>query len=409
MRKLAVSLVAVLAMNAWAWAAVTEAEIKALSGKSLLNESELPVIDAFVKEQMAAMVRANSSENLKAAVDMLVKNAKSTAPVQQAAAMYSDRYAAGVLDNFGSVFTQADNMKEAAEAAQLKISAVLVLIATENPKFIDKLIELLSNPEAEIRYWALAGLVRPGMLTYLNYANDEANTAAKQKVIDAIGAMAGQETTGLVWAKICPTARALMDMTRLAGLMETCANARVKLYEDWSVKDEYNDLLILKEMFDVLLRDSTGEGASEEQKKIGTAAAKLYSAVYYRYTMGMAFTVQENQTIMLLGSSSRDILPSLLLEGEGAFGRLTESGSQRSRFAPVIKKYSDKGGAPKEEMQTLYDSLLGPTGSVTRKYFAADQDGGAAPFSPLPSPPTALIQSALNTQNLTSSVVTVDP
>jgi len=375
-----------------AGAVVTTRQIDGIRAKPVLrDEQDLALIDTFVKEQFLAMMRAPTPAGMVEPRRNLV--AKTSG---RSGSSYADRFAQAVQLGCREAFARAGEMTDSGLAEQLRLSAVLVLVDTDNPLLLDDLLRLTEDKAATIRYWALSGLTTDAMFSFLSASG--ANSSTLRSLVAQLDTVVQHESNGLVIAKIAAASRLFRanDAKATADLLHKCVQRRLLQYRNWTVQHEISDLETLRQLFTLIAANPFAEDETTG-KDIVLQAAELISAAYYRYTMGSDFQVGPSQTVTLLGQSSRRELRSLLIESElGLYASITGT-NRKSLFFRAIRAARRPG-----EIASAYNDLLGPEGLVNRTFdlFPENKKASEPPLQRLPDPSAEVIRRMQNVREV---------
>ena len=375
-----------------AMAAVTLEEIANIRSKSVLREdTDMSTIDAFIEEQFAVMMRAQTLATAETPRQNLLANLASTSTTPSTRQSYSDRFAQALQAAGGDVFQRVREMPAGPLTRQLKLSTAIVMASTDNPLLIEDLLNLLKDDATDVRYWALRGLTTPTVQEYISTSEPDSETV--QNITQEIDKALPKESSGSVIAKMAQVSAALKDPQAAVTLLQSCIQRRADQYRSWQVDQESSDLTILNRVFELV---SSGAFADDEaghqiRGNVVHDAARLLSLAYFRYRMGTTYTAEDGSVSVLLSEKAMNDLRTLLIEGELGFYGITGNSGQQSRFKRGLSKSDD--------LPNQYKTVLGVNGVVDRVFHIFPEDATTG-FEPLPEPPEELVEKAANLTSL---------
>ncbi|MBN1436206.1 MAG: hypothetical protein JW936_03955 [Sedimentisphaerales bacterium] len=378
---------------------ITQSQLDAVRAKSTLQpgDTDLNIVDRYIQQQFSIMMLSQTAQEISAATETLINVRNSNSAVQAARQAYSDQFADSIAAQTPQILEFATQMQDRWLAQQLRLALVIIITRTDNPILIDQLLQLTTDPAAEIRYWALTGLTQERIFDTLR--NSLSDDETLQSVIGQLNAMLDNETEPLVITQIAQATRVLPQAQSAAEILIRCAQVRTVQYRNWDVSDERSDLDILNTIFD-LVNEGTLEQESAQEIRLVRAAAELFSAAYDRYAMGTNYRPEVTadtpnpQPINILSEQSQTNLRAVLIEGEQGFYAITDNANFTSRFRRSLDQNDD--------LTPAYNFLLGSTGILSRSYnlFTEAEAALDRPIPAIPNPSPEFVQRARNLAEL---------
>jgi len=385
---------------------ITSAQINDIQNKNILSETDLQTLGQYVKEQFTAIMAEQSfSASFQQAVQNLIqsasaKNRTSAETVQK----YSDTYAQAVNDMSAVAMKHAAGKENQDLADQLRRSTVAIVSNTDNPLVLDTLLGLAGHEDPLIRYQAIRGLERPGMIRYFQGEQGKEKT---DTLIGKLLSILDKENTPEVIRQIAYSAAAA-DPVKAIEVLKKAMAKRLVLYTDWTVQEELVDLDLYALAFNLLNNPALQEQNNETaQKELVKSAGELYSAAFYRYAKGTQQKDEKGQVLNVLSSDSQTQLQTFLIEAEIILGRAV------SQKAPEIAagggRFQKMISSPNRDLDRVYELLFGPAGILNRAFkFSETQESGPPLFAPIPDPPANLIEQANNIRNAQANILKIE-
>jgi hypothetical protein len=300
-------------------AQVDARRIEEVFKKDVLTPEDLQVIDAFMADAVARLVRTiDFTEVAKTRAVILAK--------QRPQAQYAQRFVEAAGKDIAAGFEYAST--EIADPGRrfLVFTNLLILVNELNdPRLIDLAIRMIPQENAAVRYWAVQASTNTGIWQKL--AQDQANAGqVARRIIDACNAVVATSSP-----------ETLLLMAQFAGryntapadeLLARVAEARIKSYAGGDVKYELVDTAILKLLSDKLLAGSTGNAQLARQ------FAQLYSFAMQRYIKGVRAgslpELSRNYLASVLVATEEQCLSKLLGAPQSTIRRAVEAGDMDS-------------------------------------------------------------------------------
>lgn len=343
-------------------AQVDARRIEEVFKKDVLTPEDFQVIDAFMGDAVARLVRTiDFTEVAKTRAVILTK----LRPQGQYAQRFSEAAGKEIAAGFEYAATEvADPSRRF-----LVFTNLLILVNELNdPRLADLAVRMIPQENPTVRYWAVQASTNPGIWQKLG--QDQANAGqVARRIIDACNPVVATSSP-----------ETLLLMAQFAGrnsgapadeLLGRVAEARIKSYAAADVRYELVDTAILKLLSDKITAGST------PNPQLARQFAQLYSFAMQRYIKG----VRANA----LREASRNYLASVLVTTE-------EQCLNKLLGAPqsTIRRAVEAGDM--DGLQAEHDRLLGganQAGALPSKFnFTYGSGNSRAPLT-LPEPKPA--------------------
>jgi hypothetical protein len=283
----------VLALFTVSRAQVDARRLEEILKKEVLAPDDLAVIDAFLSDAVGRLVRTIDFTEVAKYRAVIVSH-------QGVQAQYAQRFSEAAYREIAGGFEYAASGISSPERRFKVFTNLLILVSELNdPRLVDLALRRVPQENSTVRYWAIRAATSPPLWDKLSQDRSAASQLAG-KVIAACGQVV--ETS---------SPEVLHLMAQFAGrnatpaadeLLVRIADARMRSYADWTVRNELMDTTILK----LLSGRITAGGTANPQ--LARAFAQLYSFAIQRYLRG----VQGNA----LSETSRSYLGAVLVETE---------------------------------------------------------------------------------------------
>ncbi len=292
------------------WAAVDTRAIDAVRSKTVLENSDLFVIDNFLSEAVREIVRTKDFASIaKLRADIISKRS----PQPQ----YAQQFSESAQKCISLGLQEALKLPEE-RRTKVTVNLLILIDGLEDLQLADIAIAKLKDKNTIIRYWAVHCLTNGSIVKQLN-AGGTVNARIARLFIERFKEIvdsSSPEIIGLI-AKFAGD----INVPQGEDLLVQIADMRIKKYAGWTVDYELLDGVILK-LLDSKIASGSGSGSSG-QSAVAVRFAQLYSFAIQRYVKGRG----------LLSDTQKRQLASVLVETEDkCIGRIL--GSQQS----IIKK-----------------------------------------------------------------------
>lgn len=297
--------------------------------KGVLTQEDFKVIDDFMKDAVSDLVRTDDFTQVSKTRAIIVSH-------QGDQAQYAQKYSESAYARIEAAIEEAKTQIRDPNRRFKVIANLLILIENlKDPKLVDLAVAEIKYDNMAVRYWAVRAATDPEIWAELGQNQSTAAQLAGRIVAECRRVAAGSSP------------EVLLAMAEFAGrsgnggtaaLLGDVAEARIKMYADWSVKYALMDATILK-----LLSEKLTAGASPDPQ-LGRQFAQLYSFVMQRYIKGLR--------LGLLDESAANHLASVLVETEEkCLGRLL--GTPQATIRQAVE------GKAIDALQAEHDRLFG--------------------------------------------------
>ena len=296
--------------------------------KTVLNSSDLQVIDAFVKDAVNEILTTRDFATISKTRSILLSRTDKQG-------QYAQQFAESSYKYLGQALQEADRFS-GDRRFKVALNLLIVADALDNPDLVDLALPRLGSPMAPIAYWA-------------------ARIATSRKVIEQASKPDGGQ-------KVAPIVQALQQQVQTASpevldlivsfaaqvpqgqdLLLAIADHRIAQYAGWTVKDEQIDNSVLKALCTRFQATDADKAACAQR------FAQLYSYVIQRYAKGSdRLTEPQKQALVsAIVDVEEKCLPALIGQAQTSLRRAIE----RQDLAGLMVEH---------------DSLLGSSGTEGR-------------------------------------------
>jgi hypothetical protein len=348
------------------WAAIDTRAIDAIRNKTVLEKSDLLVIDKFLSEAVREIVRTRdfaSVANLRA--NIIIRRSP------QPPSLYAEQFSDSAQKYISSGLEAALQLPEE-RRTKVIVNLLILIDGLEDLRLADSALAKLKDKNTIIRYWAVRCLTNESVVKQLN-TGGAANVKIARLFVERLKEIvdsSSPEVIGLI-AKFAGD----INVPQGEDLLVQIADMRIKKYADWTVEYELLDGDILK-LLEGKMTSELGLGSSGKSA-VAVRFGQLYSFAIQRYVKGKG----------LLSDTQKRQLASVLVETEDkCIGRILESplsiikkAVERDDFAAILGEHNRLLG---DETRT------GELSSKLNFDYGTTSDGRkrTAPL-PLPEPP----------------------
>ena len=363
--------VLILAMNPGS-KAVNTREVDNVRKKTVLDNSDLKIIDDFLAEAIDELVATRDFTST-AQLRTVILSRQST---QSQQGQYAQQFSESARRYIAQGFIDAQNLPRQERITGVTINLLILMDGLNDLGMADQALAMIKNENMVIRYWAVHCLTNMEIITQLN-AGTNSNQAS---VIAAKFTEILDTSTPEIIALIAQFA-AGVKIPQAEQLLCQIADIRIKRYADWTVKYELYDSAILKYLSSKIPLAPQSSGSTSSTSAVSKAElarrfAQLYSYAIQRYVKGADILndTQKSHLVSIL-ADIEDKCIAVLLKPQRAIRMALERNS-----LPAILAEHDRllgsSTAPGQLPETLkFDYSTNPNGPRL-----------TAPI-PLPDPP----------------------
>ncbi len=290
----------VLAVLGISKAALDARRIEDVMKKDALTQQDLQIIDQFIRDAVATLVRTIDFTEVSKTRAIVVSH-------QSTQAQYAQQYSESCYRHIaeGMEHARAD-IRDETTLFKVVTNLLILIDSLKDPRLIELAIQEIPHGNSAVRYWAVRASTDPELWTKIGQGQGAAQ-------------LAGRVMTACDQVVDGSSPEVLLQMAQFAGRFDTgqattllmrIAEVRVRSYADWSVSYELMDGAVLR-----LLTDKIVGGGNGGSDQLARRFAHLYSFAIQRYIKG--------QNLGRLRDMSRNYLISVLIDTEDkCVGRL---------------------------------------------------------------------------------------
>lgn len=344
--------------------------IEEVMKKDILSQQDLQVIDEFINDAVATLVRTIDFTEVSKIRAIIVSH---QSPKTQYAQQYSESAYRRIAEGMEHV---RSDIRDETTLFKVITNLLILVDSLKDPRLIDLAIQEIPHDNSAVRYWAVRASTDAALWTKISQSQSTATQLAT-RIMTACDQVVDDSSPEVLLQMAQFTGR--FDTAQAAELLMHIAEARIRSYADWSVGYELMDSAVLRLLTDKIL--AGGNGGSDQ---LARQFARLCSFTIQRFTKG--------QGLGRLSDSSRNYLISVLIDTEDkCLGRLL--GAPQT----TIRRAIEAGDLA--ALQAEHARLLGVEGSVgaiaTRFNFSYGAPGENRTAPPvLPDPPQRVVPAA---------------
>ena len=359
----------VLAINSNA-VAVNTRDIDAVLKKSVIDDQDKKIIEDFLDQAVQELVKTRDFTSI-AKLRSVILSRKSTQ------SQYAQQFSESAYQHIRAGFEQAQTLRPEERKTNVFINLLILIDGMEDVRLADLAMGMLENQNMVIRYWAVHSLTNPAIVQQLN-----SGTTSNPKLAATITQQLGEIVQTSKPEIIVHIARFAANINIPEGeeLLLQVADDRIKRYADWTVTNEFYDIVLLKLLESKIPLSSQNTGlpvptTSPGKPAIARRFAQLYSHVIQRYIKGNN----------ILNDNQKQHLASVIIEiEEQCITRLL--GLSRSQGA--LRRAIERNNL--EALSDEHNKLLGDetsTGQLPSKF---EFDYSTSPNNPKRTAPIPL-------------------
>jgi len=341
-------------------AAVDTSAIDQVRKKQVLNDADLQVIDNFIFEVLSDLMVTRDWTQVSQTRNLIVSR-------KDGQSQYVEQFRKSARKHIADALKNAAAVPEADRKFRITLNLLILLDELADARLVDLALDYVDSDNLAIRLWAVHCLTNPAVVEQLN-ADAEGFAVARnilqrlKKILnDSNREIAGRIITFAHQIRIPEGEQLILEV----------ADARIKQYENWAVKDELLDERILRVLGDRL---ASGQGGPEVARRF----AQLYSYVIQRY-------VRDINDENFLTPQQRSELAWVIVEIERAcIGKILGTPQANLRMAVAG---NDPARIMMEHNVLLGEQQSGPGALANKLGFDYDPDPEQNRDAPLQLPP----------------------
>ena len=330
----------VIAINSNA-VAVNTRDIDAVLTKGVIDDKDKKIIDDFLAQAMLELVKTKDFTSI-AKLRSVILSRKS------AQSQYAKQFSESAYRHIQEGFAEAQTLRPEERKTNVIINLLILIDGMEDLRLADMAMGMLKDKNTVIRYWAVHCLTNPAIVQQLNSAatsNPDLAMTITEQLKEVI-----QTSKPEIIVHIARFATNI-NIPEGEELLLQVADDRIKRYADWTVTNEFYDIIILKLLESKIPLPSQSMGAPASatipsKPAIARRFAQLYSYVIQRYIKGNN----------VLNDTQKQHLASVMIEIEEKCISRLMGGTQTT--IRTIRRAIERGG----NMEALWDEhnkLLG--------------------------------------------------
>jgi len=318
--------------------AVDTTAVDVVLNKQVLTDQDLQVIDNFLADAVAEMVRTRDFTDIARLRALILSR-------QGKAKQYTQQFSASALKHLTSGLQAALRLPEEYRTP-VTVNLLILIDGMADLRLLDLSVAMLRSDNPVVRYWAVHGLTNPRIIALLN-AGGAGTSQAAAAIAVKLGPLVERSD---------PATLALMtgfagDVTAAEAeeLLLQIADLRIKQYMAWKVQYELLDASVLK-----MLAKKMPSG-SARTSAVAYRFGQLYSCAIQRFVVGrdvltdtqnqqlisVMVDVEENCTSKLLGAPRTAVKRAIERDDDAALiaehNRLLGTDSQAGELAAKIR------------------------------------------------------------------------
>jgi len=285
----------VLVLSAPSLAVVDTRAIDKVRGKTVLNDADLQVIDAFVEDAVKEILRTRdftTAANTRGI--MLSRTSKQ--------GQYAQQFSESVHKYIAAAMQEAATLPPD-RAYKVNVNFMVLIDRLKDLSLVDLAFNALKSDSAPVRYWATRVMTSDVVIDSIKRGT---NVAVTNRVLDTL-TKSYQQCSPDALVLIATLAAAIESSAGLDLLLDI-VNHRLAKYVDWSVTEEDTDTRLLKFLCQEIVKNNA------DRERMAAAFAQLYSHVIQRYVKGAGrlSPLQSRQLISVIAETEDKCIGTLM-------------------------------------------------------------------------------------------------
>lgn len=282
----------VLSLNPVTGAVDTKA-IDAVLNKAVLDSRDRQIIDDFVAQAVAELVKTRDFTSVSLARSVILRK-RSKQP------QYAAQFSSSARKYISSGFEQALELNSESRQFRIMLNLLILIDGLEDLQLVDLAIERLNDANTSICYWAVHSITNAGITEQLS-SDPAANMKLAVRIAQALEKLVDRCSPETLPMMV--EFAGAVKVSQAEKLLLRITDMRIKKYAEWSVEKELMDAAILRALFNKISSGRAGEST------VARRFAQLYSYAIQRYYIGQDF----------LSESQKQHLISILVETESSY------------------------------------------------------------------------------------------
>ena len=263
--------------------AANTADIERVRDKTVLDEQDKAVIDAFLAEAIGDFLTTRDFTSIAKLRVIIINNQKSNLPNQN---QYSNQFFESAHKYISEGFKQAQILRPPERQTRIIMNFLILIDSLRDLKLLDLAMQKLQDENMAIRYWAVHAVTNINILKQLN-SDIAANQKLARNIIEQLKQIVQNSNPEIL--NLIAQFAAGLNVPQAEELLMQIADLRIQRYADWSVKYERLDIAILKLLdskITVSSRSPIGTTTSSGNPAAARRFAQLYSYAIERFIKG---------------------------------------------------------------------------------------------------------------------------
>ena len=291
--------------------AASTVDIERVRDKTVLNDQDREVIDAFLAEAVGDFLTTREFTSIAKLRVIILNNQKSKQPNQN---QYANQFSESAHKYISEGFQQAQILRPPERQTRVIMNFLILIDGLQDLNLLDLAIQKLQDENMAIRYWAVHAVTNINILKQLN-SEDTANPKLAQNITEQLKKIvksSSPEILGLI-AQFA----AGLNIPQAEELLMQITDLRIQRYADWSVKYERLDIAVLKLLNSKITMPSRSPVGLTTTSSGNPAAARrfaqLYSFAIERFIKGINLNNDQRQQLMTVLAEIEEKCITMLL------------------------------------------------------------------------------------------------
>ncbi len=234
---------------------------------------------------------------------------------------YSAAFIEAAVNNLKITIEDAGRLEDADRRQRMLLNLVIIAAELESTEMADIGLGMLASPDAATQYWAVRTVASPAIAAQLTspIMGDEDLT---RRIVSELDKVVGRAVAPETIRIVVEFADAV-DTPQARALVLKIADSRMSLYENWTVKYELMDIILLS----ALGRQIMSETAEPKRLMACRKFGQLYSYVIERFILGgqVLSAGQKRQVASVIAEVENTIVSKLLGQSQVRLKKAVES------------------------------------------------------------------------------------
>lgn len=250
-------------------------EIERVRSKSVLDDEDFQIIDNFLEEATAELLGMENFSNVwevRTQILSCTRSKKDSAQTQYQEAFFNSAY-----KHITSALDKSSNIPS--EERRFKVTSNILILLKEllaenerQARLVKLAVKFINTDNEVVRYWAIRCVTSPEIRPWLTSAGNSKTLQQILNQMEKVIDKARPETIKLIARFV-----AQIETENSKKVLMQIADMRIKKYEDWSVRHELLDIVVLKSIYKKLADNY------DNKPDLARRFAQLYSYALQRY------------------------------------------------------------------------------------------------------------------------------